>query len=63
MATVVQLEKESKPINFLNHDKNKRLKVDLHTHILPKYWSDLAKKYGYPGVCKNGEKKKKERKK
>ncbi|KAJ1512518.1 hypothetical protein HMI55_006205 [Coelomomyces lativittatus] len=24
-------------------------KIDFHTHILPKHWPDLNKKYGYPG--------------
>ncbi|KAJ9088014.1 hypothetical protein DSO57_1027296 [Entomophthora muscae] len=28
---------------------SKHLKIDLHTHILPKQWPDLAKKYGYGG--------------
>ncbi|RUP48100.1 hypothetical protein BC936DRAFT_144961 [Jimgerdemannia flammicorona] len=27
----------------------KFLKIDLHTHILPKHWPNLEKKYGYGG--------------
>ena len=27
----------------------KTFKVDLHTHILPRNWPDLEKKYGYGG--------------
>ncbi|RUS18326.1 hypothetical protein BC937DRAFT_88918 [Endogone sp. FLAS-F59071] len=29
--------------------KKKFLKIDLHTHILPKHWPNLEKKYGYGG--------------
>lgn len=32
----------------ITNDK-KLFKVDLHTHILPKHWPDLQKKYGYSG--------------
>ena len=30
-------------------NSNRRLKIDLHTHILPKNWPNLAEKYGYGG--------------
>ncbi|KAK9693325.1 hypothetical protein K7432_013982 [Basidiobolus ranarum] len=30
-------------------EKKRHLRVDMHTHILPKQWPDLAKKYGYSG--------------
>jgi len=33
----------------MNSYEFKPLKVDLHTHILPKNWPNLKEKYGYGG--------------
>lgn len=32
-----------------NGDRTRPLKIDLHTHVLPREWPDLEKKFGYPG--------------
>lgn len=32
--------------------KNKFLKIDIHTHILPKNWPDLKERYGYGGFIR-----------
>ena len=42
------MEAESTP-TAMQEDKPRPLKVDIHTHILPRNWPDLAKKYGYGG--------------
>ncbi|CAH1763466.1 14681_t:CDS:2 [Entrophospora sp. SA101] len=51
MATPSSLQKNVN--NNCDNDKvvskNKFLKIDIHTHILPKHWPDLKKKYGYGG--------------
>jgi aminocarboxymuconate-semialdehyde decarboxylase len=33
----------------MTSDKQQKMKIDLHTHILPKKWPDLRRRYGYGG--------------
>ena len=33
----------------IGRGSKKRLKIDLHSHILPRSWPDLKKKFGYGG--------------
>lgn len=35
--------------NNAHASEPRKLKIDLHTHVLPRVWPDFEKKFGYPG--------------
>ena len=49
-------EKRRETTDMTNYDiegvAKKPLRIDVHTHILPRTWPDLKERYGYGGFIK-----------